>query len=92
MTVGFESAMWVIVARRHIVLHAAAQGRAPVTRPGSEGRQAHTGSVWSQRLDQAAVDYEVRARDIPRAITGQEEHQIGDFVGTGESSCYEASL
>ena len=63
-----------------------------VTRPGSEGRQAHTGSAWSQRLDQAAVDHEVRARDIPRAIAGQEEHQIGDFVGTGESPRYEASL
>jgi hypothetical protein len=57
-----------------------------------ERRPALTGSAWSQRLDQAAVDHEVRARDISRAITGQEEHQIGDFVGTGESSCYEASL
>jgi hypothetical protein len=46
----------------------------------------------SQRLDQAAVDHEVCARDISRAIAGQEKHQIGDFVGTGESPCGEASL
>ena len=57
-----------------------------------KGRPVLAGSAWSQRLDQAAVDHEVRARDIPRAIAGQEEHKIGDLVGTRESPRHEASL
>ena len=48
--------------------------------------------AWSQRFDQAAVDHKVRTGDIPRAFADQEEHQIGHFVGTGESPCCEATL
>ena len=48
--------------------------------------------LQSQRLDQAAVDHEVRARDVRRAIAGEKEHQIGDFVGARETARREAAL
>lgn len=91
MTVGFESAMWVIVARRHIVLHAAAQGRArsralvPKDDRRTPARCGHSVLIRPPSITKSAPVI-FPERSLAR------KHQIGDFVGTGESSCYEASL
>src|SRR4051794_19780202 len=60
--------------------------------PTREEVQRSECSACSQRLDQPAIDHEVCARDVPRAVAGQEEHQIGDFLRAGEAPRREPSL
>ena len=64
---------------------------APLLVLSSPGRLGADSIVWRaglQGLKQAAVDDEVSAGDVQSMVAGQEEHQVGYLLGTGETTRY----